>query len=195
MVLGKMVSPVLFVLVPPLLISTMVARPAAVCVGMINVRLVVPNVEEEVARPLTVTLVPPPRLVPVTVIEVPGSALVGEKLVMVGAVEGTAVTVKVVPLLAVPTSVVIVMVPLAAPAGTINVRLVALTTMNVVAATVASSTAVAPVKLVPVTVTVVPGIPLAGLKLLILGRAGVTAGSSFLQLASHSVLTTALAPE
>jgi hypothetical protein len=134
-------------------------------------------------------------LVPVTVIAAPGRALVGEKLVIVGAVEGVAVTVKLVPLMAVPTGVVIAMGPLAAPDGTVNVRLVGLTRVKVTGVLAASSTAVAPVKLIPVTVTIVPGIPLVGVKLIIPGGAGLAVGSSFLQLASHSVPTTALAPE
>jgi hypothetical protein len=75
------------------------------------------------------------------------------------------------------------------------VRLVELITVNVAGVAAANSTAVAPVKLRPVTVTVVPGIPLAGLKLVMPGGVGVTAGSSFLQLASHNVPTTAPAPE
>jgi hypothetical protein len=193
-VLGKTVSPVLLVLLPPLLVNPIVARPAAVWVGIIKVRLVAPNEEEEVAKPLTVTFAPA-KLVPVAVMEAPGSALVGEKLVIVGAVAGAAVTVKLVPLMAVPTGVLMAMVPLAAPDGTIKVRLVELTSVNVAGVLAASSTAVAPVKLRPVTVTVVPGTPLVGLKLVIPGGPGVTAGSSFLQLASHRVPTTALAPE
>lgn len=194
-VLGRMVRPVVLVPVPPLPVSTMVAAPAAVVGGTIKERLVVPKVEKEVAIPLTVTLLRPTKLVPVTDTLAPGSTLVGVKLVIVGAVEGAAVTVKGVLLVTVPAGVVTVTVPLVAAAGTVKVMLVALATTKVTAV-VPSVTAVAPVKLVPVRVTVAPGIPLVGAKLLRVGKAGAGTGSGVdLQPASHRPPTAALAPE
>ncbi len=80
------------------------------------------------------------------------------------------VTVKLVALVAVPSSVVTVMVPVAAPNGTDVVIVPELLTVNV-AAVEPNETAVTPVKFVPVIVTPVPTGPLAGAKE---DRAGVT---------------------
>lgn len=80
-------------------------------------------------------------------------------------------------LVAVPSGVVTEMVPLVALAGTVKVRLVLLTGAKV-AAVPFRATAVAPVRSVPVTVTVVPTGPLAGVKLVIVGAAATVAAWS-----------------
>ena len=72
----------------------------------------------EAVVPLNLTDVAPVRLVPVMTTLVPTGPLVGEKLVIVGA---EAVTVKLVELVAVPPGVVTEMVPVVAPAGTVDV--------------------------------------------------------------------------
>src|SRR5262249_52855357 len=125
--------------------------------------------EKAAIVPLNFTTVEPVKFAPVSVTLVPACPLVGEKLVIVGA---ATLTVKLPAEVAVPCGVTIEIFPVTAPAGTTVVTLVALTTENVAAAppTVA---AVAPLKLVPVTLTDVPALPLVGLKLLM---AGVAAG-------------------
>src|SRR5258706_4068777 len=96
---------------------------------------------------------------------VPTGPLVGAKLVMVG---GLAVTVKAPLLLAVPPGVVTLIGPVVAPAGTVAVIEVAELTVKV-APTPLTVTALAPVKLVPVIVTLVPTGPLVGAKLVMVG--------------------------
>ena len=71
-------------------------------------------------------------------------------------------------LLAVPFGVVTVMGPLVAPEGTVVVICVSDVTVNV-AAVPLNATAVAPVKLLPVIVTAVPGAPLDGVNDVIAG--------------------------
>lgn len=71
--------------------------------------------------------------------------------------------------LPVPPPVVTLILPLTALAGTTDVILVALTTVNDVAATPPNLTAVAPVKPVPVIVTVVPVAAVVGVKEMMVG--------------------------
>jgi hypothetical protein len=92
---------------------------------------------------------------------------VGVKLVIVGA----AMKVKVAVLVAVPPGVVTEIVPVFAPVGTFTVTLVAATVAGV-AATPPKLTDVAPVRFVPVIVTVAPAPAEVGVKLVIAG--GVT---------------------
>lgn len=79
------------------------------------------------------------------------------------------VTVKLLVLVAVPSCVVILMVPLTASLGTVAVTSVSDFTLNSVAATPPKATAVVCLRLTPVMVTLVPTGPLAGVKLLICG--------------------------
>jgi hypothetical protein len=78
-------------------------------------------------------------------------------------------TVKLAVLVPVPLAVVTATLPVTAPAGTIAVICVAEFTVKLLAARPPKVTFVAPVKLVPVIVTVVPTVPLVGVKLLIPG--------------------------
>ena len=78
-------------------------------------------------------------------------------------VKGTGVNVKLAALVAVPSSVVTVIGPVAAPLGTVAVTVPGLLTVNV-AAVPLNETAVAPVKVVPLIVTTVPTGLLAGAK-------------------------------
>src|SRR5205823_7810643 len=71
-------------------------------------------------------------------------------------------------LLAVPPGVVTLIGPLVAPAGTVVVIAVAELTVKLALALL-NSTAVAPLKLVPLIVTLVPTGPLPGVKLVIVG--------------------------
>jgi hypothetical protein len=110
------------------------------------------------------------KFVPVSVTVEAAKPLVGLKLVSVG---GEAVTVKVATLVAVPPAVVTFHLPEAAPAGTVAVICVAELTVKVAVAE-PSLTELAPVKFVPVNVTLVPTGPLAGEKLKTVGAGGGT---------------------
>lgn len=93
--------------------------------------------------------------------------------------KGADVIVKLVALVAVPSSVVTVMGPVLAPAGTVVVTVPELLTVNVAGCPL-NETAVAPVKFVPVIVTPVPLTPLGGVKEVMAGvtvkRVVVTTG-------------------
>src|SRR5205814_2357754 len=114
--------------------------------------------------PLNSTAEAPVKLVPLIVTLVPTGPLLGVKLVIVGGL----ITVKLAALLAVPPGVVTLIGPLVAPAGTVVVIAVAELTVKL-ALTLLNSTAVAPLKLVPLMVTLVPTGPLLGVKLVIVG--------------------------
>src|SRR6266480_1315455 len=114
--------------------------------------------------PLNSTALAPVKLVPLIVTLVPTGPLPGVKLVIVGGL----ITVKLPALLAVPPGVVTLIGPLVAPAGTVVVIAVAELTVKL-ALTLLNSTAVAPLKLVPLIVTLVPTGPLPGVKLVIVG--------------------------
>ena len=89
---------------------------------------------------------------------------------VIGLTVGKALTVKLVALFAVPLGVVTLMFPVLAPLGKTAVICVLLFTVNV-AAVPLKETLVAPVKLVPVMVTVFPELTQAlfGVKLVIVG--------------------------
>src|SRR5206468_562465 len=114
--------------------------------------------------PLNATAVAPVKPVPVIVTLVPTGPLVGEKLVIVGALT----TVNELELVAVPPGAVTLRGPEVAPAGTVAWIAVAEVTVKL-ALVPLNATAVAPVKLVPLIVTLVPTGPLVGEKLAIVG--------------------------
>jgi hypothetical protein len=114
--------------------------------------------------PLNRTVVAPVKLVPLMVTLVPTGPLLGVKLVIIGGLE----TVKLLALLAVPTEVVTLIGPVIAPAGTVAVIAVAEFTVKL-ALVPLNITAVAPVKFVPLIVTLVPTAPLLGVKLVTVG--------------------------
>jgi hypothetical protein len=107
------------------------------------------TVKEVAAVPPKLTAVAPVKLVPIMVTIAPVAADDGVNELMVGA----GINVKLLEELTVPPGVVIDIVPLV-PLATTAVMLVALTTVKEVAAVPPKLTAVAPVKLVPVMVTV-----------------------------------------
>ncbi|MEQ1519218.1 MAG: hypothetical protein ABL931_22305, partial [Usitatibacteraceae bacterium] len=72
------------------------------------------------ATPLNFTLVAPVRLVPVTVTVLPDCPLAGEKLVTVGGGTGPVDTEKSVADVTVPADVVTLILPVAAPVGTVT---------------------------------------------------------------------------
>jgi hypothetical protein len=116
------------------------------------------------------TEVAPVKFVPVSVTVDATEPLDGLKLVSVG---GEAVTVNVPALVAVPPAVVTLHLPEDAPAGTVAVICVAELTVKVAVAA-PSLTELAPVKFVPVRVTLVPVGPLAGEKPDSVGAGAVT---------------------
>jgi hypothetical protein len=112
--------------------------------------------------PLKVTVVAPVKFVPLIVTLVLTGPLVGVKLVIVG------VTVNALALVAVPSGVVTLIGPVVAPLGTVACIVVAELTEKL-ALVPLNATAVAPVKFVPLIVTLVPTGPLVGVKLVIVG--------------------------
>ena len=124
------------------------------------------TLNEVAAVPPKLTAVAPVKLVPVMVTVAPIAALIGLNDATVGAV---GVPMNVNPArVAVPPGVVTLTLP-EVPAATTAVMLVAETTLNDVAAVPPKLTAVAPVKFVPVIVTVAPTAPEVGVKLVIVG--------------------------
>lgn len=119
----------------------------------------VPFIWNAAGTPLNRTLVVLPRLTPFTVIGVPTPPLAGERLVMTGA--GPVVTVKALPLTAIPSGVVTDIVPLVAPTGTVAVICVAEST-TYPAFVPLNCTVVAPAKFVPAIATDMPAAPLVG---------------------------------
>ena len=118
---------------------------------------------DEAAVPPKLTAVAPVKLVPVMVTVAPAAADVGVNEVIVGA----AINVNPVRV-PVPTGVVTLTLP-DDPDATTAVILVALTKVNEVAAVPPKLTAVTPVKLVPVMVTVVPDPADVGVKEVMVG--------------------------
>ncbi len=106
----------------------------------------------------------PVKFVPLMVTLVPTEPLVGVKLVTVGGL----MSVKLPVLLAVPAEVVTLIGPLVAPVGTVAVIVVAEPTVKLALAPL-NSTALAPVKFVPLIETLVPAGPLVGVKLEMVG--------------------------
>ena len=111
------------------------------------------------------TDVAPEKSVPVMVTLVPIGPDAGVNDVMVG----TAATVKLVALVAVPPGVVTAIAPVVAPVGTVARMDVADATVKVDVAVPLNVTAVAPVKLAPVMDTLVPMGPEAGANEVIVG--------------------------
>ena len=130
---------------------------AVICVGELIIK---PLPKAPALTPLKATAVAPVKLAPVMVTTVPTGPLVGVNDVIVG----LAATVKLPALVAVPPAVVTLILPVVAPAGTVVVICVGALTVKV-ALTLLNFTEVAPVKLMPLIITVVPTPPDTGLKL------------------------------
>src|SRR6266511_1225770 len=159
---GPTVKLVALVAAPPGVVTLIgpvvapVGTVAVIRVGEFTVKVVAAtllNVTEVMVKPV------PLKFVPLIVTLVPTGPRVGVNEVIVGA--GTAVTVKFVALVAVPPSVVTAIFPVVAPVGTVAVILT-LELMMKAALTPLNVTEVAPVKFVPLMVTVVPTGPDAG---------------------------------
>ena len=135
---------------------------AVICVSEFTVKLA--------TTVLKVTLVLAVKPLPVMVTVVPTGPLVGVKEVTTG----TTVTTKLDELVPVPEEVVTWIAPVVAPVGTVAVICASVFTVKL-AAVPAKFTAVAPVKPLPVMVTVVPTGPFIGVKEVIEGVIDVPA--------------------
>jgi hypothetical protein len=164
---GTTVKFVALVPVPPGPVTEI--GPVVAPTGMTAVMRVADTTVKVVESPLTVTPVAPVNPVPVRVTVLRTHPLEGENEVMAGA---GGVTVKLPALVPVPETVVTEMDPVAAVAGTVAVICVAELTVKV-AVVPPKLTDDAPVKLVPVMTTDVPGGPLVGANPLIVGAGWV----------------------
>ena len=162
LIVGATPKPAALVAVPPGVVTEIV--PLVAAAGTVAVTLVAVTTVKLVAGvPWNVTAVAPPRFVPVIVTVEPTAPKAGEMPVMTG------MGVKFATLVAVPPGVVTEIVPLVAAGGTLAVMLVAVSTLSAVPAVPLNLTEVAPVKFVPVRVTVVPATPDVGVKLVRVG--------------------------
>ena len=152
----------------PLGVVTLIL-PVVAPLGTVAVTFVALFTVKEAAVPLNATAIAPVKFVPVMLTDVPTCPLVGVKEEMIG-VEAE-VTVNVVAEVAVPPAVVTENFPVLAPVGIVEVIRVALLTAKEVAVPL-SVTFVAPVRFVPVRMTVVPTGPFVGERLLMLGVLG-----------------------
>ncbi|MBI1751413.1 MAG: hypothetical protein HY014_17565 [Acidobacteria bacterium] len=107
----------------------------------------------------------------------------------VSAVMGAGTNVYEEELVAVPAAVVMLIAPVPAPEGVTAVIEVALTILKRLAATPLNLTAVAPVKLAPVKVTVVPTVPEAGVKPVMVGVAATVKAAALLVAVPAELLT------
>jgi hypothetical protein len=153
------------VVVPAVLVTVM--GPLIAPLGIFTLSWVSDVAQKVVAAvPLMLTPVVPVKFVPVSVTVQPADPLAGEKLLIVGAPAEAGV--KLLLLQAVLFGVFTLIQPLSAPPGTVAVICVSEFTVKL-AGTRKKVTAAAPVKLVPVIVTVVPIVPLAGANELMCG--------------------------
>ena len=147
--------------------ETLPLAPAATT-ALMEVALFTAN--EAAATPPNLTELAPVRFVPVITTVAPLEALLGLNVVMVGA----AAEIKVNPLtVTVPTGVVTLTLPLA-PLPTTATIVMALTTLNDLAAVPPKLTELAPVKLVPLMVTIWPFRAELGVKEVIVGGLVIT---------------------
>jgi hypothetical protein len=158
---------VLLVAVPPGVVTPI--GPVVAPLGTVAAIAVADVTAKLALTPLKVTAVAPLKFVPSIVTLAPAAPLVGEKLIIVGAL---GVIVKLLALVAVPSGVVTLMGPVVAPLGTVAVIDVAEFTVKL-ALVPLNATAVAPAKFMPVIVTLVPTGPPVGEKLVIVGAGAV----------------------
>ena len=141
---------------PPRVVTRTLAGPAVVVVGVLHVRLVaLVTLNVLQALPRTATAVAPVKLVPVTVMIVPPASgpELGDTSVTV---DGATKVYRVLAVLVPPGLVTRTLALPAVPAGTVQVMLVALATLKLLHAVPPTVTAVAPVRLVPVMLMLVP---------------------------------------
>jgi len=150
---------------PPGVVTVKVTDPRLASAGTVAwISVSESTVKLALAGP-KVTEVVPVNCVPLMVTLVPTGPVAGVKLVIVGAPS----TVNGLLLFAVPAGVVTLKNPLRAAAGTVAWMVVSEMTVKLALAKLGHDTLVAPVKFVPLIVTVAPTGPLAGLKLVMVG--------------------------
>ena len=153
-------------MVVPAVLATVIG-PLVAPLGIFTLSCVSEVAQNVVAPvPLMFTPVVPVKFAPVIVTVQPAAPLAGEKLLIVGV--PVEVGVKLLLLQSVVFGVFTLIQPVSAPPGTVAVICVSEFTVKL-AGTRKKVTAVAPVKLVPVIVTVVPIVPLAGVNELMCG--------------------------
>jgi hypothetical protein len=158
--------------VPPAVVTDTFTAPAALAGVVAVIEVLLTTVKLVAAVPPKVTDVAPLKLVPVIVTDVPPEA--GPELALTLVTVGGDTNVNAELRVPVPLGVVTCMLEVAAEcAGDIAVIEVALTTVKAEAVVPPNATDVAPVKLVPVIVTVVPPVvgPEFGLMLVTVGTA------------------------
>ena len=154
--------------------------PVTAPTGTVAVIWVAELITKLARTPPNRTTVAPVNAVPVIVTAVPVLPLVGDNEEIVGA--GT-VTVKLVPLVAVPPGVVTVILPVVAPVGTfVSIRVPWVFTVTGDALTPLNRTAVAPANPLPLIRTEVPTGPLFGENEEIVGAAAVVVTVKFVAL-------------
>jgi hypothetical protein len=185
-IVGPLVATVkLFALVAVPAEVVTLSGPVVALVGTVAWIAVADVTVKLAAAPLNVTDVAPVKFVPLIVTVAPTAPLVGLKLVIVG---GLATTVNALALVAVPPGVVTLSGPVVAPAGTVAWIAVADVTVKLVVVPL-NRTAVAPVKFVPLIVTVAPTAPLVGVKLVIVGGLATTVNALALVAVPAEVVT------
>jgi hypothetical protein len=186
---GITVKPVALVAVPPGVVTLI--GPFVVPAGTLASILVDVTTTSAVAVPLNVTVTPTGlwvNPVPLIITICPIRPLSGVKLVIVGT------TMKLPALVAVPPGVVTLIGPLAASAGTVASITLSDATVKVAAVSGCAAvplnvTDVAPVKFVPLIVTVTPTDPLVGLKLVIVVELATTVNALALVAVPPGVVT------
>jgi hypothetical protein len=147
------------VVVPPGVVTAI--RPVVAPVGTSAWMRVLAETLNFAATPLNVTDVAPVKFAPTMTTDAPTRPITGENDEMIGAFAVLVVTVKLAELVAVPPGVVTLIAPVDAPLGTAAVIDVAELTVKL-ALVPLNFTAVVPVRFVPLIVTDVPTVPLAG---------------------------------
>jgi hypothetical protein len=151
-------QPVLLMVMGPVTAPT--GTVAVICVLLLMVKLAVTLL-------LKRTAVTPVKLAPVIVTVAPTAPLVGVKLLT----DGQAVTVKLCVCTSVQPVLLMVIGPVTAPAGTVVVICVLLLMVKLAVTLLLKRTAVTPVKLLPVMMTLLPVAPLVGERELTVGQA------------------------
>jgi hypothetical protein len=154
--------------VPPRELKTWIAAVGAPA-GIVMVRLLLEVLMMAQDMPPMKTEVTAAKFRPVIVTVVPTGPEVGEKLVIVGAAPPPFKTLKLLELVTLPAVVNILIGPVVAPTGTVAEILVDELTVKDVTLVPLNWTESTPVKFWPVMLTLVPVLPLVGLKLVILG--------------------------
>lgn len=135
---------------PPLVVT--VSVPLVAAAGTVAVIFTAELTVNAAAAPWNATPVTPLKLLPLITTEDAALPLPGENEL----IDGDGNTVKLPELVPVPLGVVAAILPVEAPLGTVTVISAAETTVNVDADVPLNVTAVAPVRLLPLTVTVIP---------------------------------------